>query len=341
MPFDTWEALDAEVQRIDADAAYKPLRPLVDKLLALVGARTPDIATARLLLIAITSVRDGQVRPDDLIDVVQKTRSGFYQPGWDVNTVLQANRDVVIQVMFDAMPQLKSADAGIPVPIVPVVMTAQEAAELASGRAFDGHPDVLCADFKLLHDHLVAVGLADWQTHYRDKPEDWWPFGTGPAGRTIAEHASEALTLLNGAHESPKKLVPQFHDVRALSKARPLVQQLRSKGCIVILDAISIRHPALLAAFQRTLLDAYPGTAVLTLAPRDESFTLVRSMIYSLQLRLNESELSVRMNDPLEPFGVCQELTAMERFPGWFVTQTRQICKGALAEAGIRGHVTA
>jgi hypothetical protein len=135
--------------------------------------------------------------------------------------------------------------------------------------------------------------------------------------------------------------VPLFHDVRTLSKTRALVQTLRQKGCIVILDAISIRHPALLRAFQRTLLDAYPDTAVLTLTPRRESFDLTNDMIYSLQLRLSESELIARMNDAaIGRYGFCETLADMGRFPAWLNTQTRLICHGSLADSGIRGHMS-
>jgi hypothetical protein len=328
MPVETWEDLDAAINHMIDDATYRQWRPLIDKLQALVGARGVNIDTAKGLLSVIEAMHGGKIQPGSVVEELAKKGSAFAQPNWQVDTV--------IQLVVNTLPQLRTADPVIPVPIVLVVMTADEAAALASCAAFAAQMDPLRKDFEALEADLKNV-LDGWIAQYGARPEDWRPFGEA---LTIEQRATQALQEYGDSLRIAKRLVPKFVDVRTLRENRVEVLRLRRDGCIVVLDTISLRHPTLIGAFQRTLLDAYPGTAVLTVVPHQKVRDLTRGLIYSLQLSMGESELSKRRIDPGE-YGVCVEVTGFEDFPPWLQTRVKQICSKAIAEGGIRADMNA
>jgi hypothetical protein len=155
-------------------------------------------------------------------------------------------------------------------------------------------------------------------------------------GGSIEKQVRQALNALNAQAGYPKPLVPSFHDIRIVNEPANwgLLRHLRQKGCVVIIDTVSLRHPILLKAFQQSLLEAYPTTSVLSLAPKHEALALIQDMTYALQLTLRESELGRRRRDLLEGYA-CEELGAMDGFPRWFVERVRQLCGPAAAQGGI------
>jgi hypothetical protein len=69
----------------------------------------------------------------------------------------------------------------------------------------------------------------------------------------------------------PEPLLAQFVDIRTLNDPahRTRLQDLRSNGCVVITDAISMRHPALQEQLRKCKLDAYETTLMALLAPKE------------------------------------------------------------------------
>jgi hypothetical protein len=114
-----------------------------------------------------------------------------------------------------------------------------------------------------------------------------------------------------------------------------LLRPLRSKGCIVVVDAISLRHPALLRAYQRSLLDVFPLMSVVTLTPDGRAFELMKSMVYALQMNLEESEFSSRMTDLVDGMS-CQEYSDPLKMSTWLVDRVRKLCGPAASKGGIR-----
>jgi hypothetical protein len=331
MPLDTWEDFQKEIERMNGDAEYRRLRPLIEPIEAIVGARV-NMDVARDLLSAVESVRSGKLEPSTVLeqaDNVSSGRPGFAQNDWKVNTVNQ--------LVVGGVTQLRAAEVTIPVPIVLVVMNAAEAKALASYEAFTEQSEALRKDFEALEADLKANKLDDWTSQYGLRSEDWCPSGSA---ETVEARATAALIEFTETLGLEKRLIPKFIDVRKLQKSRAHILQLRKAGCIVVLDTISLRHPGLLAAFQHTLLDAYPATAVVRLSPLPTLQEMTRNLIYSMQLAMSDSELSKRLVDPGE-YDVCTEVSEINRFPPWLQARVKQICSKAIAESGIRSDMNA
>jgi hypothetical protein len=241
----------------------------------------------------------------------------------------------VFKLFQQALPEIKVPEPSVEVAFVLLAMTDSEAAALVSQAAFEEEIAVLRDNFVALDAHLQASGRANWISDYNDLPEQWRPRG----GRSIAEHVADALAALNESGEFSKRLAPKFHDVRALDSKRPqgraLVRRLRSSGCVMIVDAISLRHPALLRAYQRSLLDVFPSTSVLTLTPDVNALQLMDSMVYALQISLQESEFGIRLRDPLEGFA-CRANSELESVVPWLVERVRKIYTSVASRDGIR-----
>jgi hypothetical protein len=334
---DDWTALEAELAKIVDDAGYKPLRPLVEQFQALVGSKASAPADAGLLLSLIHALHDKKVSLEEALTMAEEGDGKFVQPAWNVGENFNvAGNNVVLKIITNNYEQLKPPTPGIPVPIVLVVMTAAEAAELASGAAFDHQPDVLREEFETLRAHLVASGLGDWQKRYGATRQAWRPQGAGTD--TIEEHIEKTLALFKGDTGPAKLMVPRYLDLCALVKeTRAALRRLRSTGSLVILDVVSLRHPALMRALQLTLLDAYPASSVLALAPLDGTLKVCRGLTSAFQLRLEESELAQRVADPTED--VCEEMSAMARFPKWMYQRALEVCAPALKERGVLNHI--
>jgi hypothetical protein len=334
---DDWTALEAELAKIVDDASYKPLRPLVEQFQALVGSKSAP-ADAGLLLSLIHALHDKKISLEEALAMAEKGDGKFVQPGWNVGKVFNAaGNNVVLTIITNNYDQLKPPTPGIPVPIVLVAMTAPEAADLASGAAFKGEPPALREEFETLEEHLVASGLGEWKARYAAARKDWRPWlPQGEAADTIEKHIEKTLALFKDEAGPAAQMVPHFLDLFALVKeSRASLRRLRSTGSVVIIDVISLRHPALMRALQVTLLDAYPASSVLALAPLEGTLKVCRGLTSAIQLRLEESELARRLLDPTD---VCEEMSAMTSFSKWTYQRIRDVCAPALKERGVLGY---
>lgn len=217
-----------------------------------------------------------------------------------------------------------------PIDFVLLAMTKAQAAELDTERAFRQEPEILLENFQSLAHYL---GNRDWIAHYGDSSEQWRPRGQ----RSVAELVDIALkALMKDKKAFPKPLTARFHDI--LSLHRDVVWELRKSGCIVIMDAISLRHPQLLRAYQRSLLDVFPNTSILTLTPGDNTLQHMQNMVYALQVNLQDSELLVRANDPGESMA-CQVDYPLQSVASWLTNQIRRIYPAAASGDGRPGQI--
>jgi hypothetical protein len=334
MPADDRQQLAAELAQLNADTNYQAFRPILEKAEMFVNAQSRDtewmksaLSTAAELLRAVkaggAAVQNGQ-DPREFIDDLVQGHTTFYQPGLQADNVTQAGRDVVNLFLKTAAPEIKPAQS-MRIPIVLVAMTVPEAQALVSGNAFNGEPAILLGEFQEFRAHLQEIGINGWDSHYGNAAEDWKPNGSD----RIADLISNALQGLNAAGIYTKPLIAKYYDLRALvtpanTSGLGELPQLRREGCIVIVDAISTRHPLLLRAFQRSLLDIFPSTSVLSVAPQRSVFDILNNMIYGLQVNLIESEWFRRLNDYTEPY-VCHRISNFSEFPKWLANGISRI----------------
>jgi len=203
--------------------------------------------------------------------------------GGDIN---QAQRDVIsakgnITIFNLIFESVKKGNPSIPVSIILLVMTAQEAQELKDEMIYQEYNNpIYYQQFNDLMTTLKNDKVEDALDRYGKTPEDWKPFGINDM--TIGEFIAGKLKAID---EFQKPLVPNFVDLRLLTnddteeQARKELVRLRNNGCLVVMDVISLYHPTIQRVYRRSLIDAYPKVAVARLAPSSDVLKIAQQMI--------------------------------------------------------------
>jgi hypothetical protein len=343
-PPDPWDGLRQHLTALRADAKYRRFKPIFDSVDALAGAgpnhpsATEMLESARILLEVVTSLQAKSNQGTDLRALVSEVqRCSFYQPGWNVTgPVNQANRDlvnnIVIKIFNDKGDELTIDAQSVLVPTVLVVMTHEEAAELVSGSAFASCPvpEKQTADFQPLLD-LLKANLHGWPQRYHPHPADWRP-PNAPNNETIGALINRELNEIYMDKRFDRPLVADFVDVRRVNDKdrRQLLRDLREKGCLVVIDAISMHHPALLRHYHASLLEASPRASPVRLVPLVNAIALVRQMRVALEWSIVELEFDRRRLDKYDEDS-CRDFSDFDEFPKWFYNQVKKILPGAAA----------
>jgi hypothetical protein len=319
----------AQLEALRTAPNYQTLRPIVEAFQSVLNIGQVEIARAGLQVVRAFQQSDGAAAPTK--SALERAAIGILNEGpMNADTIVNVGgdatfKDAVFKIALQGIKEMPG-EPSVEVAFVLLAMTKQQADELASGHAFQQQPEILQQNFATLAAHLPDK----WSDHYGASPEQWRPRGE----RSIAELIGATLDELNESGEF-KKLVPKFHDIKALGDgtrvSRNLVRHLRRNGCLVIADAISLRHPALLRAYQRCLLDVFPSTSVLTLTPGVDALGLMQGMVYALQLNLQDSEFKLRFDDLVEN-RACQVESQLDDVPHWLVGQVKRIYDVARGE---------
>jgi hypothetical protein len=216
-------------------------------------------------------------------------------------------------------------------------MTESEAAELLNGSAFADQPDILETQFNHIRDLLASEGLSDWLSCYQATVQLWQPFG--PSEPSIEDLIVRSVDRLNSQLQLEPRLVPQFHRIHELVKDRALLRHLRETGCVVVVDAVSLRHPELQRAFHQSLLDAYQSTSVVVVAPCRRAVDESRELTIMVQLRLSQLEFARRSLDWDDEY-TCIETHDRGNLQKWLFTRFRAIAAGSPVKSGIRKYMT-
>jgi hypothetical protein len=196
--------------------------------------------------------------PVRLAGGLEEIIGGVYKRGgWEREHVFVQQREIFQKLMSPLRSRLRS----ISVPIVLLVMKKGDAARLNDGTAFDALPPDLQA---ALREDFASFqkGLADdWAARYGDTPDAWHPFEAG--GPTIGQMVRQALGQVEGC---PDPLLPKYIDLCSLADNAKLTKDLR-KGCVLIIDTVSTRYPALQQCFRSSSLDASGMTLVVKVGP--------------------------------------------------------------------------
>lgn len=341
MPEQPWDEFVKEFEQIEANPDYKPFRAILEHTRAVIGRadahrQQRDMDGARGLLNFVEVLRSKYEAGEDVTPILDKTATGNIQLDWLVKgDVKQANqnyidhsRQFVMQIVMANANELNitAQHPKILVPIVPVVMTQAQANELITRTIFQGEPQILENGFDEL-DKFLQGEAADWIDRYGARPQDWKPFGSGPNDLTLEQLIINALT---GLEEEFKDLdcplAASFGNVIDLSQGdgRSNLRRIRDSGCIVILDVVSIRHPKLQRAFHQTLLDAFPRTSVVSIAPSEKSYKLATSLAVLVQLKVEEMEFQRRRADPGD-WGASEKIFEEQAFKPWLSTRLQKI----------------
>lgn len=219
----------------------------------------------------------------------------YNQENWTTETVNQAGS--IFQVYIGAeFSKVQLQSRQIELPIVLVVMNQKEAEELASAQACRFSPEQLQVDSQAIEE---ITGAENWQQRYSGAASQWRPV-VDPSyeSMTIKQLVEQALQDLQTQEQYEGILSPRFVDIHEVNypENRSLLRKLRSEGCIVIMDSISIRHPVIQQALQLSLIDSSPRTSIITIAKEDLLNTLL-NMSVVLELCISQIEAYRRRSD--------------------------------------------
>jgi hypothetical protein len=306
MSYDSWQVLKSELSEMAHNEEYKMFRPLLERLQHMVSAEYPELDIVSGLLHVVKHIRKQVYQGNSLQELVNEAAKGYIQPEWEVQgNINQAGRDIfrdcVIKVFNNAQSELKfeDPDPGIEVPIVLLVMKAVEAEELISGEAFTAYPD-LHKQFQSLRETLEnKYNTKNWLDRYEEVPKDWHPFSDTENGNSIKQIVTQVLNNIPRSKDNASPFIPNFHNIQNLvtPSNQDLLCELRYKGCIVIIDSVSMYHPKILRSSQQSALVTYPRTSVVTISPGYSVLKVMRDMIVVIRLRVSDLEFAKRIED--------------------------------------------
>lgn len=268
----TWEDVQAE---LDALEVYSPLDEAKDRLQILIGSRqyTPEVVKYFIELVRgmqhefakmAQKTKGDAGRKQALRTVMQQAEAKFLQDQWKVENVTNAQNifNFTLEVVKKEVEEHKP---NINIPVVLPVMNQNEAKELDSGKITVEMPQTYLEDLK----NFKALLRSNWLKNYSVTPEEWKPFDQAKENiRDLMIEMLERVRLNEGIH---KKLIPYFISVHDLNKNRVLLKYLRTNGCFVINDVISMWHPVIQREYRTSLLDAFPSTLVFRISPLNQS----------------------------------------------------------------------
>jgi len=304
------------------DKEFSEVHPFLERLRqwSSAGIWTPEIFAGFVEIFQRinAAVQAGGSLPD-LLDQVSTGK--FVQPDMKVNDLYQANGNIYkgTFIQFNNESSL-SQPKPIEVPIVLLVMNADEARELVSLAAFQDYPTKVRNDFTRLVKRL-AKEIPDWQNRYQSYPELWQPFSDAPGATSIKQLIVDASDIAQKKYEERNEQAtsfsPSFKDIRTINDDRISLKRLRNNGCVIIMDSISMCHPSIFRKFQQSLLDVYSNTFVMIFAPTRSILEDVRNMTAIFQFCLSDLEFFKRLNDHEEEIGACEEICEESRFQLW------------------------
>jgi hypothetical protein len=309
---DASQSIAADLEQLKQESRATPLSYPVERVIQLAdsGKITPE--QSREWIAMLRSILQEFKNDKPLSDLIPSTPAGnFVQPGWNPGTVNQAQGSIINFVFQDVREQIAKDDPNLHVPVILLTMTDAEARSLDSGEAFEGYPDDARADFEELRALLEKNDLSSWVQNYQPNPEDWRPFRNN--ADTIGQLVRNSLKSVTGFK---KTLVPQFYTIQQLVEdgERKTLRMLRTEGCVVIMDAISIHHPRIQRSYRRSLLDAYPNTIVMRIAPLYAMFDLVYHLILFAE-KNTDLEFYKRLTSDSDDN--CREASRVHELQNW------------------------
>jgi hypothetical protein len=330
-----WAQLEAQLAQMASELPIE-LRAAHEKLESATRSKAlsrPEVETHIAALRADSEILARGGTLNDVIEASNRGERSIDQRDWQPQQVYQAQRQIFLTQAQPAQPAEEPAP--VPAPVVIVAMSACQAQELSSGAAFANHPQGLHDDFRALDELLSTEGVDDWEGHYGDDARTWRPFGAEEP--TFVELATEVVADLNQRESYQPPLQPLFLDIEELSEDRSMLKTLE-RGCVVVMDSLSMRHPQVQRWFYKSRLDAYQSTSVLVFAPIHKVFQTSRGLSVMIVLRLDELEFSKRIDEPRD-FGVCTEESERRKLVKWLSTRIQGLAPDIGAQQGVLAHM--
>ena len=276
-----WNPVEKKLLRLKEDRKYATLLPLLDLVQFFSNNREYyESQKIQYLLMAIEFIQQMIGEKGDVRQVIEEIIAGqrqfnFIFPEKAYKRYPNLNQ-FIINCLNDKREELKSKLPYILLPIILVVMTRKQAEELAAGKASLEH--ATCPEFQDFQNVIANTYNSNWVHQYNLKPELWKPFANQEA--TIEDFLNNIFKTVRKDNRFIQLKFLNFNDLNQENKFnRDEVLKLRREGCIVIMDVISMRHPAIQYQFRKSMLDAFPNTIVAKFDPTGNSSLLEHKML--------------------------------------------------------------
>jgi len=224
--------------------------------------------TARLLPILLPGVDEDQLNP--LLQV--ENWLDFRGQDLDDPDVVEHLADTIIGNLRGNMPSLGSPAIGLP--FVIFAMNSAEAAALQSGEVFDDDSvaPIERTHFRALIEELERNGMCDLRSHYSELREDWRPpIAGGISARQAIFDVLDRINSLRRERADCPLIRPQFFSEDFLSddadwRVRTW-DSLSRLGCICVVDALSLYHPALRTKLERSEIGSSERASLVFMLP--------------------------------------------------------------------------
>lgn len=312
---DPLKVIKGELKSMAQIEKNKPFVPLIEELKTLIRFGDYELEIINETINIINKLVD--IRDDDNFhEIFEKVSLGLIPSDWAIETSLSGCKydDLIKCVigLFEGHRDRLAKELGlkIRVPIVLVVMNKKEASDLNSGIVFDESTTKLKEDFERFKSRLVERGLAEWPKSYWDSPNNWQPFLDNK--KTIEKLLLKALYDLKRGDTTPV-----FIDIHTLNKEcyRQTLRILREKGCVIIMDVISMQHPIIQQEFRRTSIDAFSCNLIAKVAPNADALDFVKQMAIIFELHA-DMEFYKRCN--IDKDHKCKQVSNENEFMVWF-----------------------
>ena len=280
-----WNPVEKKLLRLKEDPKYATLVPLLNLVQFFSNNREYyEPQKIQYLLMAIECIEQMIGEKSALPQVIEEIIAGQRQ----LNCIFPEKaykrypnlNDFIINCLNEKREELKSKRPYILLPIVLVVMTRNQAEELAAGKASLEH--ATCPEFQYFQNVITNTYNSNWVHRYNPKPELWKPFANQEA--TIEEFLNNIFKTVPQDNRSIQLKFINCNDLNQENKFnRDEILKLRREGCIVIMDVISMRHPAIQHQFRKSMLDAFPKTIVAKLDSTGDSSLLEHKMLNMME----------------------------------------------------------
>jgi TIR domain len=313
-----WAIAQHRFVRMLSDKSFADFYPLLQQLRQRADARKHSPKVYEIFVKIIHRMNDVVKGGFSLSEVIRQVVDGeFVQQKWDFYNVYHINEKIFKDVFVDLLDKVDSTKSNsIEIPIVLLAMNEDEAAQLAAMSAFDGYSTKTRNNFKRLKKQLDKE-ISDWPSHYKTTTKLWQPFNNLGNRIDVESVVVEALSIAQEKHKQAILVNPSFWDIHGINDDRILLKQLRNEGCVIIMDIISMLHPAIFRSFQKSLLDAHSDTYVLIFAPNHSIIEEVQKPTAVLEFCISDLEFVKRRDDHDEEYHACQEICRELDFRNW------------------------
>jgi hypothetical protein len=319
MADEQWGSISQDLKQLGGDPALALLKAPLEKLHQ-VSMAEPKPVPAESMAIVVDILRQmrGAIAAGAAPgDVVKDGPSKFVQPNWSPEQVNQAAQ--IFQFYLSGQGSEAPPDPTVQVPIVLVAMTASEADQLSTGSGVGDQLADTWPDFGSLRT-ILEREVPNWTERYGATATDWKPFaGQGGDDRTVVELVSDETTALSenlASRNLAARVAPRFIDIRDLRGDRGLLRGLRDQGCVVVVDGVSMVHPALHVAFHDCYLDPFMTTSIVTISPTD-ALKEARLLSVVFKLKLGDFEWAKRAADRTVKMSQSMDTTSVNDFGRW------------------------